>query len=45
MRVNHEYGRGGALAYLAAYDVHRPKAFGRCEPKPGIVPFMARGRA
>ncbi|MEV7225384.1 IS630 family transposase [Streptomyces sp. NPDC093681] len=23
MRVNHAYGRGGALAYLAAYDVHR----------------------
>lgn len=23
MRVNHEYHRGGALAYLAAYDVHR----------------------
>ncbi|WP_406097456.1 IS630 family transposase [Kitasatospora purpeofusca] len=40
MRVNHEYGRGGALAYLAAYDVHRAKAFGRCGPKTGIVPFM-----
>ncbi|GAA3812357.1 hypothetical protein ACFQ0G_11255 [Streptomyces chiangmaiensis] len=39
MRVNHEYGRGGALAYLAAYDVHRAKVFGRCEPKTGIVPF------
>jgi hypothetical protein len=23
MRVNHEYERGGALAYLAAYDVHQ----------------------
>ncbi|WP_324614197.1 helix-turn-helix domain-containing protein [Streptomyces sp. WM6373] len=23
MRVNHEYGRGGALAYLAANDVHQ----------------------
>ncbi|MFJ2582921.1 IS630 family transposase [Kitasatospora aureofaciens] len=41
MRVNHEYGRGGALAYLAAYDVHRAKVFGRCEPKTGIMPFMA----
>ncbi|WP_225900082.1 IS630 family transposase [Streptomyces sp. RLB3-17] len=41
MRVNHEYGRGGALAYLAAYDVHRGKVFGRCEPKTGIVPFMS----
>jgi transposase len=41
MRVNHEYGRGGALAYLAAYDVHRARVFGRCEPKTGTVPFMA----
>jgi transposase len=40
MRVNHEYDRGGALAYLAAYDVHRAQVFGRCEPKTGIVPFM-----
>ncbi|MBM7439393.1 IS630 family transposase [Streptomyces sp. HB132] len=37
MRVNHTYGRGGALA---AYDVHRAKAFGRCEPRTGIDPFM-----
>ncbi|MFE1881371.1 IS630 family transposase [Streptomyces diastatochromogenes] len=41
MRVNHEYGRGGALAYLAAYDVHRAKVFRRCEATTGIVPFMA----
>lgn len=41
MRVNHEYGRGGALAYLAAYDVHQAKVFGHCEPTTGIVPFMA----
>ncbi|MEU1545358.1 hypothetical protein [Nocardia sp. NPDC005745] len=40
MRVNHEYERGGALAYLAAYDVHRSLVFGRCEPSTGIVPFM-----
>jgi transposase len=40
MRVNHEYGRRGALAYLAAYDVHRAKVFGRCEPKTGIMSFM-----
>ncbi|MEV6805194.1 IS630 family transposase [Streptomyces sp. NPDC051132] len=40
MRVNHEYGRGGALAYLAAYDAHRAKVFGRCEPKTGIVPLI-----
>ncbi|MET9473039.1 IS630 family transposase [Streptomyces sp. NPDC002922] len=40
MRVNHTYGRGGALAYLAAYDVHRAKVSGRTEPRPGINPFM-----
>ena len=39
MRVNHEYDRGGALAYLAAYDVHRARVFARCEPSTGIVPF------
>jgi len=31
MRVEHEYARGGAWAYLAALDVHRAKVFGRCE--------------
>jgi hypothetical protein len=41
MRVNHEYDRGGALAYLAAWDVHRAEVFGRCEATTGIVPFMA----
>jgi transposase len=41
MRVNHEYTRGGALAYLAAYDVERARVFGRCAPSTGIVPFMA----
>ena len=39
MRVEHEYQRGGALAYLAAYDVHRAHVSGRCEPTTGIVPF------
>ena len=39
MRVEHEYDRGGALAYLAAYDVHRAHVMGRCEPTTGIVPF------
>lgn len=39
MRVEHEYERKGALAYLAAWDVHRAKLFGRCEPKNGIEPF------
>ena len=41
MRVNHEYGRGGALAYLAAYDVHQARVFGRRAPSTGIVPFAA----
>jgi len=41
MRVNHEYTRGGALAYLAAYDVHRARVFGCCAASTGIVPFMA----
>ena len=39
MRVEHEYRRGGAWAYLAALDVFRAKLFGRCERKTGIVPF------
>jgi hypothetical protein len=39
MRVEHEYERGGALAYLAAMDVHRIKLFGCCAPSTGIVPF------
>ena len=31
--VEHEYRRGGTLAYLAAMDVHDPQRglFGRCE--------------
>jgi transposase len=41
MRVNHEYKRGGAVAYLAAYDVHQARVFGRCAPSTGIKPFMA----
>lgn len=39
MRIEHEYERGGALAYLAALDVHRAKLLGRCERKNGIEPF------
>ena len=39
VRVEHEYERGGAVAYLAAYDVHRAKLFGRIEPTTGIAPF------
>ena len=39
MRVEHEYERKGALAYLAAWDVRRAKIFGRCEETTGIAPF------
>jgi DDE superfamily endonuclease len=39
MRVEHEYVRRGALAYLAAWDVHRARVFGRCEARTGIEPF------
>lgn len=38
-RVEHEYKRAGAWAYLAALDVHRAKLFGRCEHATGIEPF------
>jgi len=38
-RVEHEYDRGGALAYLAAYDVHQGQLFGRTAPTTGIEPF------
>jgi transposase len=39
LRVEHEYERRGALAYLAAWDVHHARLFGRCEPTTGIEPF------
>jgi hypothetical protein len=39
MAVEHEYVRGGAWAYLAAWDVHRAKVFGRCELTTGKAPF------
>lgn len=39
MRVEFEYERGGALAYLAAWDVRRAKLFGGCESTTGIEPF------
>ena len=39
MRVEHDYDRGGALAYLAAWDVHRGQVAGRCEDTTGIAPF------
>jgi hypothetical protein len=38
-RIEHGYQRGGALAYLAAWDVHGARLFGRCEPTTGIAPF------
>jgi transposase len=38
-RVEHEYERGGALQYLAAWDVHRAVVFGRCERKTGKAAF------
>jgi hypothetical protein len=37
--IEFEYKRGGALQYLAAWDIHRAKVFGRCEATTGIVPF------
>jgi len=39
MKVEHEYRRCGAWAYLAAWDVHRAKVFGRCERSSGIAAF------
>jgi len=41
MRAESEYARCGTLAYLAAYDVHRARVLGRCEPTTGIKPFTA----
>jgi hypothetical protein len=38
-KVEHEYERMGAWAYLAAWDVRHAKLFGRCEPANGIAPF------
>jgi DDE superfamily endonuclease len=38
-RIEHEYERGGALQYLAAWDVRRGIVMGRCEAKTGIEPF------
>jgi transposase len=39
VRVEHDYQRRGALAYLAAWDVHRGQVLGRCEDTTGIGPF------
>jgi hypothetical protein len=38
-RVEFEYDRGGALQYLAAWDVQRGYVMGRCEARTGIEPF------
>ena len=38
-RVEAEYRRGGALQYLAAWDVQEGLVMGRCEAKTGIGPF------
>ena len=38
-RVEHEYDRGGALCYFAAWDARRAKLFDRCAPADGIAPF------
>ncbi|HSM43634.1 MAG TPA: IS630 family transposase [Acidimicrobiia bacterium] len=38
-RIEHGYQRGGALAYLAAWDVHHARLFGRCQTTTGIAPF------
>jgi DDE superfamily endonuclease len=40
MRVEHEDERRGALAYLAGWDVHQARLFGRVEPPTGIEPFV-----
>jgi len=39
LRVEHEYARGGALQYLAAWDCHRAQRFGHCEPHTSIAAF------
>ena len=41
MRVEHEYRRHGVCAYLAAWDVHRARLFGRVVKKIAIAAFDA----
>ncbi len=38
-RIEFEYDRGGALQYLAGWDVRRGYVMGRCEASTGIEPF------
>ena len=40
VRVEHEYQRNGALALLAALDVHTGKVFASTPATTGIAPFM-----
>src|SRR5215468_3538458 len=37
--IENEYARGGALQYLAAWDVRRGYVMGRCEQPHGLAPF------
>ena len=37
--MDHAYERGGALAYLAAWDVRHARVFGRCEARTGNAAF------
>jgi len=39
LRIEHEYDRGGALAYLATWDVRRGGVLGRCESRTGKAAF------
>ena len=37
--MERDYEHRGSLAYIAAWDVHRTKVFGRLESTTGIEPF------
>lgn len=39
MQVEHEYQRAGVTNYIAGWDVHHARLFGRCESKTGIEAF------
>jgi len=39
LKIEHEYRRLGSWAYLAAWDVHQAKIYGRCESRCTIVTF------
>lgn len=41
--IAHEYRRGGARQYLAAWDVRRGYVMGRCEPTTGLEPLGRLG--